>query len=259
VRSLEDRGFVMETSPRHRRIEQGGLIVCVLYGIVVGLMTGGWQAVLRGGFVGLMTGCMFASLISRLGRISRQAMIGGVAGAALFVALGVLWPSPLDEAVTLPMAALSGFALGGLVMASPMRFLVAGALIGGLPMPLIGLVAYTIASGNRQLTLFITIIPVMALLWAAFGWLQTRSLAAVWPWALLGAIIGLGLLGIDRGMALFSGPRTPSRPITPSEMMLSLKIMTGVGALLGAWLGAVAGNNSIFPGGPKLFNDQNKS
>jgi hypothetical protein len=243
-----------------QRLKWRGWIVCVLCGIAVGLVNGGWQGGIKGALFGNLGSSMLLGLLASLERISRRAMIGGLVGAGLLVAAEILVLSlhgrsvpALWIGVTLPIMALSGFQVGVVLSASRARFVLVGALIGALPMPLIGLVAYTIAGDNRDLLQLISVTLFGALLVAVLRCLTTRSLANLWRWAIGGAIFGLVFIGIVQ----LSLP--PSSPMKPAEMMSALKFLTAFGAMLGGWLGAMVSSNSLYPGGPKLFNDQNKS
>jgi hypothetical protein len=237
-----------------RRLRRGGLIVGVLYGIAVALLTGGTQELFSGAFSGWMIGNMFSVLVEDFEGIPRRPLIGGVAGAALFVALELRFPlSPATDALMLPLGALSGFGVGGLLAASPVRFVAGGALLGALPMPLIGFIFQLIQPYSSVLAKLVVLSLSMALLLVGIGRMVERSLANFWRWAILGAVIGLVFSGlVELGIWLFSGPRL-SRPM-PAERMLSLiKILAQIGAFAGAILGAVIGIRSIDGAWPKLL------
>lgn len=249
----------MATEARHRRMELAGFIVCLLYGIGFGLLNGGLENVLLGGGVGLLTGSVFSTMIPRVERMPRPALIGGVVVAALLVAVCVLWLRPTDLAVYLPVLILAGFQLGALLTGSSARFLVFGALIGMLLMPLIGLIAYGIGSSNRSLTMLVATTLCGALMLSIMGWALQRSLDRLWGWTILGAIFAAVLTITMPGFQLFPDPISTSSPLMSGEMLRTLKIMTGLGAMLGAMLGAKAGTNSLYPGGPKLFDGKDES
>jgi hypothetical protein len=229
----------------------GGLIVGVLYGSAVALLTGGVQELVSGAMSGVMLGIMFSVVVEDLEGIPRRPLIGGVVVAALAVA--TLWRSSAADALWLPMVALSGFSLGSLLSAPPVRFVLVGALLGALPMPLIGFIFQLIQPYSPALSIIVTLGLSIALLLVGIGWMLERSLANFWRWAILGAVIGLVFAGlVELGMWLFSGPRL-SRPM-PAERMLSfIKMLAQIGGFAGAMLGAVGGIRASNGAWPKLL------
>jgi hypothetical protein len=199
----------------------------------------------------LIIGNMVVVLVEDFAGIPRRPLIGGVVAAALAVA--ALWGSPAADALWLPLGALSGFSIGGLLAASPVRFVVVGALLGALPMPLIGFITLLINQYSPVLSSLVTLGLSIALLLVGIGWMVERSLANFWRWAILGAVIGLVFAGlVELGMWLFSGPRL-SRPM-PAERMLSfIKMLAQIGGFAGAILGAVGGIRASDGTWPKLL------
>jgi hypothetical protein len=239
-----------------RRLRLGGLIVGVLYGSVVALLTGGVQHLVSGAMSGVMLGIMFSVVVEDFAGIPRRALIGGVVVAALFVAVDLRFGlKPATDALTLPFGALSGFSLGALLSAPPVRFVLVGALLGALPMPLIGFIFQLIQPYSPALSNLVVLGLSIALLLVGIGWMVERSLANFWRWAILGAVIGLVFAGLtELGMWLFSGPRLlTSRPI-PAERMLSLiKMLAQIGGLAGAILGAATGIRTMDSPWPKFL------
>ena len=249
-----------------QRLKGRGWIVCVLFGIAIGLLDGGWQGGIKGALFGNLGASMFLGLVSRLEHITRRSMLGGMVGAGLLVTGELLVLSLSDRSVpvlwigvTLPIMALSGFSWGALLSESRARFVLVGALLGALPLPLISLIAHSIASGKRELTTLITATLVGALLVAAIGWMTQRWRARLWIWAISGAIFGFVFVMFLYRDVLVFGQQTASRPITATEMLGILKFMAVFGAMQGGMLGALFGPNALFPGGLKLFDDQSES
>jgi hypothetical protein len=184
----------------------------------------------------LIIGNMVVVLVEDFAGIPRRPLIGGLVGAALFVTMDLRFGfKPVTDPLMLPLGALSGFALGALLSAPPVRFPLAGGLLVALPTLLIGLVYDLISRSNSSLAMIVTLGLSTALL-TGIGWLLGRSTA----WAIGGAIAGLLFASMLRAM--------PS-----AQVMFFTKAIAMTFGLAGAVVGAVVGIRSMDMAWPKLL------
>ncbi|HYF61699.1 MAG TPA: hypothetical protein VD886_02730 [Herpetosiphonaceae bacterium] len=236
----------MRTAPPRRFAGMAIFVICLLLGVGLGLAAGGLQNVFLGALAGPVAGLMARDLALRYERLPRQALFGGALSFALMVTVHVLWLRAAVGLVLLPGLALGAFYSGTLLTASPLRHRVLGALLGALPMPLMGLVANAVGAQSRLAIMLIDATLTFAWLAAIFGWIADRSLSRL-PWqALGGAIFGLAGMGACQIFMLVMNLDF-STPIRAAELTLTSQLMTGVSACTGAWLGAIVGRGYILP------------